>query len=612
LGDTNEGGRSDPATPTTGARGALRRLLPLVRPQSKRLALACGVALAALAAQVAQPLIVKRIIDDALVGGHRNLLLPLTGVAVAAGLVDSGLRFTRRNIEGLISLSLEYELRNRVYAHLQRLSVAFHDGWQSGQLVSRAINDIAAIRRFIGFGLMWLFIFAAMFVMVVATLFKLDPLLAVTTAAFSLPVAYLANRFGRAYHQISRASQDQTGDLTTIVEESATGVRIIKAFGRMRERSADYKAQATTLLSTQMRGVWARSHFWSLDTMALNANLVLILLIGGLRVAAHRLSLGGLVAFVSYQLMLIWPVRAVGWIIATGQEATTASERVFEVLDTEPRIADLPGAIDLWETSGRIRFEDVSFRYPAITGAPGEKTRPSEGGEPVLSGLDLEIRPGETLALVGMTGSGKTSVALLLPRFYDPSSGRITLDGHDIRSLSVRSLRSHIGVAFEDPILFSASVRENILMGGADAADEEIWDALGIAQAAEFVRELPWGLDTRVGEQGYSLSGGQRQRLALARAILGRPAILVLDDPLSSVDVHTEEAIESALAGILHGHTVVLIAHRPSTLRLADRVALLHDGRVVATGTHHDLLETVPLYRSVLAKATEEKEQVHA
>jgi ATP-binding cassette subfamily B protein len=387
-----------------------------------------------------------------------------------------------------------------------------------------------------------------------------------------------------------------------------TGVRVIKAFGQMAQLSSRYRGEAERLVTTNLRAVRARSKFWSLDAMLLNLTLAVILLGGGLRVAAGRMTIGGLVAFVSYQLMLVWPMRAFGWIIATSQEAMTATERVFEVFDLVPTIADHPGAQPLDTTRGHIRFEDVEFVYP------GTSLR-------ILAGLDLEVLPGETLALVGMTGSGKTTVAALVSRFYDPTSGRITLDGRDISELTLRSLRSHIGVAFEDPILFSASIRENLLMGAGvrgaerlgisvdEVPDDELWDALAAAQADGFVRELPWQLDTRVGEQGYSLSGGQRQRLALARAILGRPSILVLDDPLSAVDVHTEAAIETALRAVLRGRTGILIAHRPSTVLLADRVALLHAGRVVATGTHSELLATVPLYREVLAKESELAEE---
>jgi ATP-binding cassette subfamily B protein len=319
-----------------------------------------------------------------------------------------------------------------------------------------------------------------------------------------------------------------------------------------------------------------------------------VLLGGVIAVGNGALTLGGLVAFVSYLLTLTWPLEALGWILAMAEEAETAAGRLWEVVDTEPEIDDRPDAIELGRAVGEVRFEGVAFQYPDSDRTP-------------LRGLDLTISPGETVALVGATGSGKTTLATLLTRLYDPTAGRVTLDGHDLRDLSVRSLRSQIGFAFEEPSLFSASVRENLLMGKPDASDDELAEALEIAQA-QFAFALPWGLDTRIGEQGLSLSGGQRQRLALARAIVGRPRILVLDDPLSALDVHTEAKVETALRPILAECTALVVVHRPSTVALADRAALLEDGRVVATGPHHDLLASEPRYRAILGQVAGEPE----
>jgi len=519
-------------------------------------------------------------------------LLPYALVGLFLGVVWTVFAFVRRNISGSIALGLEYDIRNNVYAHLQSLAVDFHDGWQSGELVSRAVSDISRIRRFVGFGLVWLFILAMQFVLVLFQLFRIHPWLALVAIAFCSPVILVSYRFSRLYHRISRQSQDQQGDLTTAVEETATGVRIIKAFGRMPERSAMFRELSQRLFRTNLRGVDARKQLWSIDVLLLGLCSVAILLGGGQLVVAGSLTIGALTQFVLYQQMLVWPVREMGWIIAMGQEASAAAERVFELLDTPADIANAADATPVHESAGEIRFDDVWFRYPGSDAW-------------ILRGIDLQIHPNETLALVGMTGCGKSTIAALVSRFYDPTRGSVTLDGRDLRSITLESLRSHAGVAFEDPILFSVSVRENVLMGKPDAGDDEVWEALATARADDFVRELPWGLDTRVGEQGYSLSGGQRQRLALARAVIGRPRILVLDNPLSSVDVHTEAAIEAALRHILVDRTALLIAHRPSTLLLADRVALLHDGHVVATGTHHDLLASEPLYREVLAADAE-------
>jgi len=353
-----------------------------------------------------------------------------------------------------------------------------------------------------------------------------------------------------------------------------------------------FEAEARALRELNLESVRVRAGLWTLLVYIPNLNLAAVLLIGGYAVANGQLTIGGLVAFISYLFMLNGPMDALGWILSMGEEARTASDRLQEVLRSRPEIADRPRAVRLEESGGRVRFEGVGFRYPG-----------SE--EWILRHVDLELVPGETLALVGRTGSGKTTLAALVPRLYDVSEGRVTLDGHDLRDLTLGSLRGQIGVAFEDPILFSASVRENLLMGRPEAAEEEVERALAIAQA-DFVRELPWGLETRVGEQGYSLSGGQRQRLALARAVLGRPRVLVLDDPLSSVDVHTEALIEEALASVLRGVTALLVVHRPSTLALADRVALIEDGTVAAIGTHHQLLEENDLYRALLSQQAEE------
>jgi ATP-binding cassette subfamily B protein len=576
---------------------APRRLLPLLRPFRWHIAFAVGISLGAMAAQVAEPMVIKRFVDDAVRGRRPGLVVPYALASLALGFVQSLCWLLRRNSLGQTALGVEYSLRNRLYAHLQRLEVSFHDGWQSGQLVSRAISDISAVRRFLGFGLPWLGLYGFLFAFVIAMLVHLDAMLAFVTIAATAPVAFVSHRFAKLYRAISLRSQDQQADLTTIIEESATGVRVIKAFGRMSERSAAFARRATVLRDTNLLGFAARATFWSFDNLLLSSSVVVILLLGSLRVAHGRLTLGGLVAFISYQAMVVWPIRDVGWIVANAQEAFAGAQRVFEILDTPPAVDDTPGAGALQSVRGHVRLEHVRFVYPG--------TRAE-----VLRGLDLEITPGETLALVGMTGCGKTTVAALISRFYDPTAGRVLLDGRNLREVTVASVRSHIGVAFEEPILFSASVRENLLMGRPHATDDDIWDALETASAAGFVRELPWGLDTRVGEQGYSLSGGQRQRLALARAVVASPAVLVLDDPLSSVDVHTEADIEDALRRVLAGRTALLVAHRPSTVLLADRVALLHDGRIIATGKHHDLLETVPAYRDVLAAqaATEHEE----
>jgi ATP-binding cassette subfamily B protein len=375
-------------------------------------------------------------------------------------------------------------------------------------------------------------------------------------------------------------------------------VRIIKAFGRMQLIQDRYEAQARLLRATGLEGVSARAQVWSLLTFLPNLSLVVVLLLGGLNVVQGTLTIGGLVAFMNYVFMLAWPMDAIGWVLSMSEECRTASERLNEVLDSRPEIADRPGARSMEHCRGRIEFRGVGFKYPS-----------SE--QWILRDLNLRIEPGETVGLVGRTGCGKTSLAYLLPRLYDVAEGQVLLDGVDVRDLHLRSLRSHIGVAFEDPILFSASVHENLVMGRPVVDDAELKRAIEVAQAG-FVWELPWGLETRVGEQGYTLSGGQRQRLALARAVLGRPQVLVLDDPLSSVDVHTEAVIEESLRTVLEGVTALLVVHRPSTLALADRVALIDGGTIVATGTHTELMQSNELYRALLSQEYEVTEEATA
>jgi ATP-binding cassette subfamily B protein len=544
-----------------------------------------------LAAAASIPKVIQYIIDGPIAGHRLGQLLPLAGLLVLIGLLEFGFIYLRRNYSGIASLRMETDLRNDFYAHLQSLQVSFHDNWQSGQLLSRAISDIATVRRFVSFGLIWFLQTFVTFAVVVVLMLGLDWKLAIVVVLCMLPIAYFSNKFHYKYKVIARRLQDQQGDLTTVIEEMATGVRIIKAFGRMPLMQKRFEDQAQLLRRTSLEGIESRALLWTQLNFLPNLSLVAVLLLGGFNVVQGSLTIGGLVAFMNYVFMLTWPMDAIGWVLSMSEECQTASERLNEVLDSRPDIADRPGARALERSRGRIEFRGVGFKYP-------------KSDDWILRDLNLVIEPGETVGIVGRTGSGKTTLAYLLPRLYDVAEGEVLLDGIDVRDLQLRSLRSHIGVAFEDPILFSASVHENLVMGRPVVSDEDLKRAIDVAQAG-FVWDLPWGLETRVGEQGYTLSGGQRQRLALARAVLGNPPVLVLDDPLSSVDVHTEAVIEESLARVLEGVTALLVVHRPSTLALADRVALLDGGTIAATGTHTELMSSNEVYRALLSQEYE-------
>ena len=570
---------------------ALRRYLPYLRPYAGLVAVFGLAQLGSLATAASIPKIIQYIIDGPVTHHQLGQLVQMAGILVLIGLLEFVFIFLRRNYSGVVSLRMETDLRDDFYAHLQSLQVSFHDNWQSGQLLSRAVSDIGTVRRFVSFGLIWFLQTIVTFAVVFVLMMGLDWKLAIVVTLCMLPIAYFSNKFHEKYRPIARRLQDQQGDLTTIIEEMATGVRIIKAFGRMPLMQKRFEDQASLLRATSLQGISARALLWTRLNFLPNLSLVAVLLLGGYDVVHGTLTIGGLIAFMNYVFMLTWPMDAIGWVLSMSEECQTASQRLNEVLDSRPEIADRPGARALERCRGHIEFRGVGFKYP-------------KSDDWIVRGLNLVIEPGETVGIVGRTGSGKTTLAYLLPRLYDVDEGAVLLDGIDVRDLQLRSLRSHIGVAFEDPILFSASVHENLVMGRPVVSDEELKRAIEVARAG-FVWDLPWGLETRVGEQGYTLSGGQRQRLALARAVLGGPPVLVLDDPLSSVDVHTEAVIEESLARVLEGVTGLLVVHRPSTLALADRVALLDGGRIVAQGTHTELMKSNDLYRALLSQEYE-------
>jgi ATP-binding cassette subfamily B protein len=584
---------------------ALWRLRPYLRPYHRQLIGMLAASLVAQAAEIVIPLLAKTVIDRAIAHHERGLLLPLGLLAVGLGAAAAALNLIRRWALGNAVADMEKNIRDDLYAHLQRLDPAFHDRWQSGQLLSRATADLSAIRRFAGFGMIFLFISTFTFTVVTGLLISLSWWLGLITGAMVGPLLFFCYRFERRYKILARQAQDRDGDLTTLVEEAATGIRVLKSLGRAPEASQAHLAQSAQLSRTRVAMAELLGVFWSTLDLVPNAVIALVVVLGAFAVSRHALTLGGLVAFITLALMLIWPVEALGYVLASGEEAATAAQRVLEIFDTAPAIIDeskipapertrnfAPSAPpqtgrDGGAEHGHVHFESVRFSYPGAA-------------EPVLRDISLRVERGETLVLAGATGSGKTTLLELVPRLADVTGGRVLLGGVDVRDLPLAQLRASVGCAFEEATLFSASVRENVMFGAASASEEEIEAALTAAQA-RFAYELPWGLDTRIGEQGMALSGGQRQRIALARAILARPEVLILDDPLSALDVHTEERVTRALHEILTGVTALVVAHRPSTVALADRVALLADGVIAATGSHRELMAREPSYARLMA-----------
>jgi ATP-binding cassette subfamily B protein len=544
------------------------------------------------------PLVLKQIVDGPVSHHDSSGLWWPAALLLVLGTAEALFFGLRRWLLARPLSGVERTMRADLYARLQRLPVTFHDRWASGQLLSRATSDMFTIRLFLAFPLVFLIVNSMVFLVGIAIMFALDWQLAVIAVLPAAPLIMLCSYFERRYSAAARLAQDQNGDLATIVEESVLGIRILKAFGRHRTMAQRFRAQARELRGTELNKARLLANLWAVIVGLPELALGTALAIGVVQVAHDTTTAGTLVAFLSTALALRWPVESLGWLLAYSNEAATATDRFFEVLDTP--LADADDIVDATagaagpDSSGGsgdgIRFEGVRFRYPD---APADTPD-------LLQGVDLHIRHGETMALVGNTGSGKTTMTALLPRLYDPSAGRITLDGADITALPRTRLRELVSVAFEEPTLFSASVRENVLMGAPEADEEELERALDVAQA-QFVRTLPHGTGTQVGEQGLSLSGGQRQRLALARAVVGTPDFLVLDDPLSALDVHTETQVERALRRVLADTTALVVAHRPSTVLLADRVAMLVDGQIAAVGTHHELLETSPAYRELMS-----------
>ena len=568
-----------------------RLLLSTIRPHRKSVLLGVLAGFCWTAAKVSVPKLVQKGVDQGVIRAEQGALLKWSLVIVAVGVISAvSMGFRRYQAFGT-AWKGETELRQRLFAHLQRLHFAFHDHAQTGQLMARSATDIQAVNQFL--------------VMIPITISNVLTLLAVTTilvlinaklalvALIALPLINIfAKRFSSKVHPASMALQAELAELATVVEETITGIRVVKGFGAesiQYERLVDQSAQVyeRSIALARIRAVFNPV----LDFLPA-VGLVAVLWYGGRQVLDGNLSLGELIAFNVYVFMLIPPLRMTGMLIAQAQRAVAAAERIDEILRTAPAVVDKPKAIDLPAGGGELRFENVTFGYIADT-------------VPVLRGFNLVVKSGESVAIVGATGSGKTTVARLIPRFYDANNGRVLIDGIDIRDVKVQNLRQNVGIVFEDTFLFSDSIRNNIAFADPLATQAQVDRAATLAGAHEFISALPEGYETLIGERGFSLSGGQRQRVALARAILADPRVLILDDATSSVDPTKEHEIREALTEVMHNRTTIVIAHRPATIALADRVVLLEDGHIIVEGTHDQLLETSEAYRQVLARQVE-------
>ncbi|MEU6659685.1 ABC transporter ATP-binding protein [Streptomyces sp. NPDC046821] len=580
----------------------LLRLWPYVRPVWRRWAGAAVVAIVASCLSLVFPVVLKWIVDGPVTDHDPGGVWLGAGMLLGLGITEALLFGLRRWLVARPLVSVEAAMRADLYRHLQRLPVAFHDRWASGQLLSRGTTDLMVVRLFLAFPMTFLIVNGVTITAGFVLLLAQDWRLGLVLLAPALPLILLCYRFESTYSAVARQAQDQVGDLTTVVEESVLGIRIIKGFGRHRSQARAFRELSQTLRGTELTKARLLAGILAVITLLPEVALGAALVLGSMQVADGKLSAGTLVAFLSTALALRWPIDSIGFLLAMSQEAATATRRFFEVMDAAEEVeGGAPVGLEDADRggdgggAGGMRFEGVRFRYPD---AP-------EASEPVLDRVDLHIRSGETLALVGATGSGKTTLTALVPRLHEVSGGRITLDGRDIAAMAREELRTLVSVAFEEPTLFSATVAENVLMGADGSDDSQLDRALGVAQAS-FVKALPEGAGTQVGEQGLSLSGGQRQRLALARAVVGRPRFLVLDDPLSALDVHTEALVEAALREVLAESTALVVAHRPSTVLLADRVALLSGGRITAIGTHQELLRDNAEYRHLMSGADTE------
>ncbi|GGJ13895.1 ABC transporter ATP-binding protein [Paenarthrobacter histidinolovorans] len=563
------------------------RLYPHVRPILPRLFMGLICALLASIVALTIPQVLRVLVNNSLQpGGSTDAVWIAAVVILALGVAEAGLVALRRQFVINPATTVETRMRVTLYGHLQELTVAFHDRWGSGQLLSRAMTDLSFLRRWMAFGAIMLVVTTLTVIIGVGVMFSMSWQLALIFLAAAVPIMINSFRFRRRFSLVARLSQDQAGDLATTVEESVHGIRVLKAFGRSREALENFNGQAEELRQTEIAKAKQQAGFTLVVTLLPELALGVGLVVGVMLAASGQLSIGSLVAFFATAAVVATPVEFSGMLLAMALTAKTALDRHFEVMDTENTITSPDKAVVPETVKGALRFDHAGFGF--------------DDGGTLLHDITLDIRPGETMALVGITGSGKSALLQLVPRLYDVTAGAVTIDGVDVRDFDIDELRRVVAVAFEDTTLFSSSVRDNVLLGAPDPSDAALDEALDVAQA-HFAYSLPDGVDTLIGEEGLSLSGGQRQRIALARAIAAKPHVLVLDDPLSALDVNTEERVEARLREVLRETTTLIVAHRPSTVALADRVALLENGTITAVGTHAELLAENDHYRYVIA-----------
>ncbi|EYT65857.1 ABC transporter ATP-binding protein [Curtobacterium sp. VKM Ac-2889] len=583
-----------PTTARPSTFRAIARIYPYVKPYQGRLIGGMAAAMGASLVALAIPYVLQWLVDGPLSSRDSAQIWPAGLGVLALGVLEAFFIASRRRLVMRPSTRIETSMRNSLYAKLQDLPVAFHDRWESGQLLSRSVSDLSLIRRWLAFGVVLLVVNIVTIVVGFVVLFTFGWILGLIFLIASIPLWINGLLFERRYSAVARRSQDQVGDLATSVEQSVHGIRVLKAFGRGGAKLEEFSEQAEALRGTEIKKAKAIAGIWLWLLLVPDVAFALCLLAGIWLASQGQLTVGQLFAFFATATVLRFPIESIGFLLSMTFDTRTAVDRFFEVMDSENTITDPEHPKTIPEPHGALSFNGVHFRY--------QDSAPQYPD--LINGVELQLQPGETMALVGLTGCGKTTLLSLVPRLYDVTGGSVTIDGVDIRDLTREELRRHVGVAFEDATLFSSTVRENVLLGRPDVQGAEaealMREALDIAQAS-FVDDLPDGVDTRVGEEGLSLSGGQRQRLALARAIAARPSVLVLDDPLSALDVDTEARVEAGLRRVLADTTSLIVAHRPSTVTLADRVALMENGVVTAVGTHHDLMATNEHYRYVIS-----------